>query len=303
MQYSMNTTPCVLEPAWSTVSARSQRRFLRGATRLLTAPLFHVDAFARRPFEGNPAAVCLTSRPRCKEWMQQVAAEMNVSETAFVVSTFGGFDLRWFTPTREVSLCGHATLAAAHVLWETGQVAERSDVCFRTRSGPLTARRVDGSIELNLPSRPLVETKQIPRAVRIALDVSPISVGRTLEQAPENADFVLELEGEAAVRAVRPDFAALRSVPGGVIVTARADDPQYDFVSRYFAPWWGIDEDPVTGSAHCALAPHWAGRLEKTELVGRQISARGGVVAARVDGDRVLLSGGAVTVSQGILVV
>ncbi len=228
---------------------------------------------------------------------------MNVSETAFVVSTFGGFDLRWFTPTGEVSLCGHATLAAAHVLWETGQVTERSEVRFRTRSGPLIARRVDGSIELNLPGRPLVDAVRIPRAVRRALDVTPVFVGRTLEQAPENADFVLELEGEAAVRAVRPDFEALRSVPGGVIVTARADDPQYDFVSRYFAPWWGIDEDPVTGSAHCALAPHWAGRLGKTELVGLQISARGGVVAARVDVDRVLLSGGAVTVSQGILVV
>ncbi|MCH7475060.1 MAG: PhzF family phenazine biosynthesis protein [Gemmatimonadetes bacterium] len=298
----MNTTPCILEPAWSRVITRPQRRVIRGATRLLTAPLFHVDAFARRPFEGNPAAVCLPSRPCSKEWMQQVAAEMNVSETAFVVPTFGGFDLRWFTPTGEVSLCGHATLAAAHVLWETGQVAERSEVRFRTRSGPLIARRVDGSIELNLPSRPVVETRQIPRAVRIALDVSPISVGRTLEQAPENADFVLELEGEAAVRAVRPDFAALRSVPGGVIVTARADDPQYDFVSRYFAPWWGIDEDLVTGSAHCALAPYWAGRLGKTKLVGRQISARGGVVEARVDGDRVHLCGRAVTVSQGVLV-
>ena len=303
MQYSMNTTPCVLEPAWSTVITRPQRRVVRGATRLLTAPLFHVDAFAQRPFEGNPAAVCLLTRPRCKDWMQQVAADMNVSETAFVVRTFGGFDLRWFTPTGEVSLCGHATLAAAHVLWETGQVAERSDVRFRTRSGPLTARRIDGSIELNLPSRPLVDAVQIPRVVRRALDVSPIFVGRTLEHDPENADFVLELKGEAAVRAVRPDFAVLRSVPGGVIVTARADDPQYDFVSRYFAPWWGVDEDPVTGSAHCALAPYWAGRLGKTGLVGRQISVRGGVVEARVDGDRVLLSGGAVTVSQGILVV
>jgi PhzF family phenazine biosynthesis protein len=260
------------------------------------APLFHVDAFASGPFTGNPAAVCLLEKPADPAWMQAVAAEMNLSETAFVRPVVadepGHFELRWFTPTVEVDLCGHATLASAHVLWETDPLADPAK--FETRSGTLTATRRGEGVELDFPADPV--TAADPDAGLLdALGVADaeVSYGRI--------GWVLELPDASAVRAVSPDFARLAAFEIAV-VTARSDDPRHDFVSRCFGPKFGIDEDPVTGSAHCALGPYWAERLGKTELIGYQASARGGVVLVRVDGVRTALAGRAVTVTRGELV-
>lgn len=259
------------------------------------APLFVVDAFAHAPFGGNPAAVCLLEAEAEPEWMQSVAAEMNLSETAFVVPAGAEFGLRWFTPEVEVDLCGHATLASAHVLWE-GWVPERVPVRFRTRSGVLSCTRVDDLIELDLPAD-----------VPVPMDVSPaltdaLGVAVT-EAAVSRVGKVLALTDADAVRTLEPDFGAIARLDAtGVIVTAAADVATLDFVSRYFAPGVGIDEDPVTGAAHCALAPFWAERLGRDELVGYQASKRGGTVRCRVAGERVVLGGHAVTVTRGELV-
>ncbi|MGD9098912.1 MAG: PhzF family phenazine biosynthesis protein [Anaerolineae bacterium] len=259
--------------------------------------LFQIDAFTREPFAGNPAAVCLLPAPRDALWMQQVAREMNLSETAFLYKRQDGFSLRWFTPATEVDLCGHATLASAHVLWETGLLEPGEPARFHTQSGLLTAEQRGNLIELNFPSL-LQEPATAPVELVTALGVSPRYVGKFGKR------YLIEVDAEEAVRKLDPDFHSLRKLPErGVVVTSVAALPEYDVVSRYFAPWVGIDEDPVTGSVHCCLGPYWAGRLGKQELRACQASARGGVIHVRLQGERVYLGGRAVTVFGGELYV
>jgi PhzF family phenazine biosynthesis protein len=262
----------------------------------MTIPIYQVDAFAERPFEGNPAGVCLLDEERPVGWMQSVAAEMNLSETAFVRLRDDGYDLRWFTPAVEVDLCGHATLASAHVLWTEGLVGAGEPIRFHTRSGVLTCRQADEEIELDFPSTPAVEAEPPPCLLE-ALGVQPSFVGKSA------FDTFLVVESEETVRALRPDFEMLRRIDGirGVIVSSRSSDPRFDFISRFFAPAAGVDEDPVTGSAHCCLAPFWAARLGKTALTGYQASKRGGIVRVKVVGERVILGGRAVTILRGRL--
>ena len=259
-----------------------------------------VDAFATAAFAGNPAAVCLLEKPRAERWMQQVAAEMNLSETAFVERRDHVFALRWFTPKAEVGLCGHATLASAHVLWETGWLDPERAARFDTRSGTLVAERRADVIELDLPAIPLSDATA-PAPIVAALGVEPVYVGMTPQRGLCERDLLIEVDSEAIVRGLTPDYEVLRQHRLGIIVTARASMPGFDFVSRYFAPSWGIDEDPVTGAAHCSLAGFWARLLGRPALVGFQASARGGVVHTRVAGDRVRVSGPAVTVMRGWL--
>jgi PhzF family phenazine biosynthesis protein len=249
-----------------------------------------VDAFTDRPFAGNPAAVCLLPSPRDAHWMQRIASEMNLAETAFLVPRADGFDLRWFTPGAEVDLCGHATLASAHALWEEGHLSYSEDARFHTRSGLLTATRRGDHIWLDFPSTP-VSSAAPPQGLEQAIGRKATMVGRTV------FDYVVELDSEAAVRSLAPDMTLIAGIPcRGVIVTAPSSDIRYDFVSRFFAPGLGIPEDPVTGSAHCGLAPYWGTRLGKDEMVGYQASPRGGTVLIRVEGNRVHLGGQAVTV-------
>src|SRR5215213_2261027 len=263
----------------------------------MSLDLYQVDAFTDQPFGGNPAAVCLLPEPRPAEWMQLVAREMNLAETAFLdPAAEGGWNLRWFTPAVEVELCGHATLASAHVLWETGRLPATETARFHTLSGLLTAERRDGVIELDFPARGADEVEP-PEGLAAALGVTPVFIGKS------RYDYLLEATSEEAVRTAAPDFGRLRTLPvRGVILTAAATAGPYDFVSRFFAPGSGIDEDPVTGSAHCTLGPFWAARLGKQELTAYQASARGGIVRVRVVGDRVRLGGQAVTVLRGRLV-
>jgi PhzF family phenazine biosynthesis protein len=254
-----------------------------------------VDAFTNRLFAGNPAAVCVLPRPADETWMRDVAREMNLSETAFLVTRDGGYDLRWFTPAVEVALCGHATLASAHVLWEEGHLKPEAQARFHTKSGLLTADRRDRWIEMDFPAVG-EEPSTAPAGLVEALGAQAQYVGRN------EFDYLVELHSEAAVRALRPDHAQLRQIPvRGVIVTSRASSAGFDFVSRFFAPGSGIDEDPVTGSAHCCLAPYWSKRLGKADLVGYQASPRGGTVRMRIAGNRVKLAGQAVTVLRGEL--
>jgi PhzF family phenazine biosynthesis protein len=261
----------------------------------LAQPFTQVDAFTERPFAGNPAAVCLLPAEREDEWMQLVAREMNLAETAFLLRRGDGFDLRWFTPVAEVALCGHATLASAHALWEEGHLALDQVARFQTRSGTLTAERRDGLIWLDFPATPPVEAAA-PEGLAAALGAEPASVSRT------PFDYLVVLETEAQVRALEPDLGRLGRLPvRGVIVTAPSATDGQDFVSRFFAPAVGVPEDPVTGSAHCALGPYWAGRLGRRDLRGYQASPRGGLVHVRVRGERVLLGGQAVTVARGAL--
>jgi PhzF family phenazine biosynthesis protein len=228
--------------------------------------------------------------------MQHVAAEMNLSETAFLVPEGDGYGLRWFTPAVEVDLCGHATLASAHVLWETGRLSSAAPARFHTKSGLLTATRDGDRIVLDFPAVP-VERCEPPAGLSDALGGASRGVFRN------RMDVLVEFDSESAVRDLKPDFGRLAGMPvRGVIVTAPSADSQFDFVSRFFAPASGINEDPVTGSAHCALGPFWAGRLGKHDLVGRQVSQRGGVVRVGVRGDRVHLGGRAVTVLRGELI-
>jgi PhzF family phenazine biosynthesis protein len=257
-----------------------------------------VDAFTDRAFGGNPAAVCILAAPREAHWMQNVALEMNLSETAFLVRREeGSYDLRWFTPAVEVDLCGHATLASAHVLWEEGRLGPGETARFHTKSGVLLAKRQGDRIELDFPAK-REESIAPPEGL---LDALGVAVARYVGQ--NNLDYLVEIESEAMVRGLKPDDRALALLPvRGVIVTSRAEAGPYDFISRFFAPGSGIAEDPVTGSAHCCLAPYWQERLSKTEMVGYQASARGGVVHVRVAGDRVMLGGQAVTVMRGELV-
>lgn len=254
-----------------------------------------VDAFTDRAFTGNPAAVCILPEPPAEWWMQDVAREMNLSETAFLIAHEDGYDLRWFTPGTEVELCGHATLASAHVLWEEGHLAPDETARFHTRSGLLTCTRADGWIEMDFPASPPAAC-DAPENLTAALGVEPVWTGRS------RFDLMAVLPDEKQVRTLTPDLTALRQVDArGVIVTAEATGSSYDFVSRFFAPGVGVDEDPVTGSAHCALAPYWSDRLGRDALVGYQVSPRGGRVRTRLAGDRVMLGGQAVTVLRGEL--
>ncbi|MBT4431005.1 MAG: PhzF family phenazine biosynthesis protein [Nitrospinaceae bacterium] len=256
-------------------------------------PLIQVDAFADRPFAGNPAAICLLEAPAREGWMQALAMEMNLSETAYVYPFEDGFNLRWFTPAAEVDLCGHATLGAAHALWETGRLAEDAPARFHTKSGLLTCTKVGDWIEMDFPAAE-VKGAAPPDELIEGLGITPRYVGRT------PFDYMVGADSAETLRGLAPDFPLLARVDTrGVIVTARSDRPEYDFISRFFAPGHGINEDPVTGSAHCALAPFWGERLHKTELIGYQASPRGGVVRCRVQDDRVILGGQAVTVLRG----
>ncbi|MEV4474319.1 PhzF family phenazine biosynthesis protein [Nonomuraea salmonea] len=274
--------------------------------------LFTVDAFTGTAFKGNPAAVCLLDSPVTDRWMQSVAAEMNLSETAFLL----GDSLRWFTPAVEVTLCGHATLATAHVLYSTG--AATGPLEFRTASGTLTVnRRPDNMITMDFPAKEVTSTT-VPPGLEKALGVTPVRVGKS------QLDLLVEVDSAETVAALTPDIPALTAVDArGVIVTAAGSKTDTgtaagtdteldaepvtspvagsDFVSRFFAPNVGVPEDPVTGSAHCALAPYWADRLGRTSLVGAQLSKRGGVVHVTYAGDRVHLAGQAITVMSGTL--
>jgi PhzF family phenazine biosynthesis protein len=264
---------------------------------IMAVPFFQVDAFTSEPFAGNPAAVCVLPAARDDVWMQHVAAEMNLSETAFLVARADrdGFDLRWFTPTIEVALCGHATLASAHALWESGALPSAAALRFHTKSGVLTAERVGEWIELNFPSTPPTPAEP-PEGLAAALGVPPSAVLKS------RFDYLVEVGSEAEVVGLAPDFAALRKLPvRGVIVTSRATTPGLDFVSRFFAPGAGVDEDPVTGSAHCCLTPYWSQKLGRTSFVARQVSPRGGTLRLTLDGDRVRLRGQAVTILRGEL--
>jgi len=256
----------------------------------MPVPLFQVDAFTGGAFKGNPAAVCLLETEADAAWMQKVAAEMNLSETAFLCPEGDAWRLRWFTPAVEVDLCGHATLASAHVLFDLGHERAR----FLTRSGELLATRAGGRIELDFPALPVTEAAP-PAGLLDALGAAAVFCGMS------RFDRLIEVESEEAVRAIEPDVSALAAIDTrGVIVTSRGAG-EYDFVSRFFCPAVGIDEDPVTGSAHCALAPYWAVRLGKADMRAYQASARGGEVFVRLAGDRVFLGGSAVTVLSGEL--
>ncbi len=258
--------------------------------------IVQVDAFTNRPFAGNPAAVCVLREAPAEQWMRDVAREMNLSETAFLVPRDDGYSLRWFTPAVEVDLCGHATVASAHVLWQDGHLAEGRQARFHTRSGLLTADRRGDWIELDFPAKIALPAEAPPELL------TALGVGGAKFVGKNAFDYLVEAETEEAVRALSPDHSKLRHVPvRGVIVTARSSSPEFDFVSRFFAPGSGIDEDPVTGSAHTALGPYWAGILGKSEFTAFQASARGGVVKVQVKGDRVLLGGQAVTVMTGEL--
>ena len=257
--------------------------------------IFQVDAFTDQPFAGNPAAVCILPEAADEDWMQHLANEMNLSETAFLVRQEEGFNLRWFTPAVEVELCGHATLASAHILWEQGFLPRDRQARFYTRSGLLSAINKDSWIELDFPAEPEKQT-EIPDGLLKAFGAPARYVGKN------RYDFLIELESAETVRKIFPDFARLRSISSrGFIVTSRSDSGQYDFISRFFAPAAGVNEDPVTGSAHCCLGPYWAEKLGREELTGYQASARGGVVKVRIGDDRVYLSGQAITVMRGTL--
>jgi PhzF family phenazine biosynthesis protein len=261
----------------------------------LAQRIFQVDAFTDRPYGGNPAAVCILEDGADEAWMAAVAREMNLSETAFLRPAGSGWRLRWFTPATEVDLCGHATLAAAHVLWESGTVSDDT-VRFLTRSGDLTATREDDAIRMDFPADPATPTRPPAGLLEALGDRETTAVARG------RFDFLVELPTANAVRALRPDMTGLAAIETrGTIVTARGDDGAHDFVSRWFGPRVGVPEDPVTGSAHCTLGPWWAARLGRDRLLGYQASSRGGSVGVRVRGDRVELIGRAVTVLQGKL--
>lgn len=258
-------------------------------------PVIVVDAFTDRPFLGNPAAVCLMDGPADEAWMRAVAREMNLSETAFLHPEGDGYRLRWLTPAVEVNLCGHATVASAHVLWESGRLASNAEARFHTLSGLLTARRDDSWIVCDFPAKPVTPCPA-PEGLEAALGARIVAIARN------NLDLLVELTSATAVRSLTPNHGALAKLPvRGVMVTAAADEPPHDFVSRFFAPGAGIQEDPVTGSAHCALGPYWGPRLGKSELQGYQASARGGTVRVSLRGERVLLGGQAITTSRGAI--
>lgn len=254
-----------------------------------------VDAFSDQAFAGNPAVVIPLMQWPPAKWLQNVAREMNQSETAFLVRRGALFELRWFTPTVEVDLCGHATLASAFVLWQQEHVSASQRIEFSTRSGILGAIHTGDRVELDFPLKP-EQPAAPPQGMLESLDVSATYVGSN------GMDYLVEVASEALLRGIQPDFGRLVHVDcRGIIVTARAEGARFDFVSRFFAPAAGINEDPVTGSAHCCLADFWRKRLGKSEFVAFQASPRGGVVHVRIVGDRVMLGGDAVLVASGEL--
>ena len=257
--------------------------------------IYHVDAFTDKPFLGNPAAVCILTEPVEEHWMQKVAQEMNLSETAFLLKERDGYNLRWFTPTVEVVLCGHATLASAHILWEEGYLAKDQEARFFTKSGLLTAKKDGRWIELNFPSKPEKKTTP-PEGLLEALHVQAKYIGAN------QFDYIVEVESEEIVKELKPDFGILRKLPvRGIMVTSQSSGGEFDFVSRFFAPGSGIDEDPVTGSAHCCLGPYWQKKLGKDSFTAYQASKRGGIIKVKVVGERTYLIGQAVTVLKGEL--
>lgn len=260
--------------------------------------IYQVDAFTKKPFSGNPAGVCILAEKKDSVWMQNVASEMNLSETGFLQKREGEYNLRWFTPSEEVNLCGHATLASAHVLFEEKNQSPNGKIKFYTRSGVLKAQRRDSWIELDFPAKPEKKVEKPPSRLTESLEIEPNYIGRN------DFDYIVEVENEKTVKNLKPDFDMLSELPvRGVILTSRAESEDYDFISRFFAPAVGVDEDPVTGSAHCCLAPFWAEKLEKEEVIGYQASSRGGKIKARIGRGRVFLLGQAVTVFEGELLV
>jgi PhzF family phenazine biosynthesis protein len=258
----------------------------------MTRTIHIVDAFTNRPFCGNPAAVCIGDAPFDEAWMQRVAGEMNLSETAFLHPKGKVWSLRWFTPACEVKLCGHATLAGAFTLWQAGRLAPDAPACFDTLGGRLECRRDGEWIEMDFPAVKPVACEAPPDLVE-ALGVAPVWAGAN------GMDYLVEVEHAGKLRALRPDFHTLAGLPvRGVIVTCPSDRPDFDFESRFFAPAAGVNEDPVTGSAHCALGPYWQGRLGKDDFSAWQASARGGEVRVSVRGDRVVLRGQAVAMGR-----
>lgn len=256
--------------------------------------IFQVDAFSAKPFSGNPAAVCPLTSPASEHWMQQVAAEMNLSETAFLYKQDEKYNLRWFTPGLEVDLCGHATLASAHILWSEGYT-DSETIIFSTKSGDLSAKKVGGSIELDFPATPASQCSA-PDGLLEALGADACFVGKNRD------DYLVEVASEAELLALQPDFNKLGELPvRGVIVTTADSDSDHDFLSRFFAPASGINEDPVTGSAHCTTGPYWSATLGKKTLRAYQASKRGGEITLTIAEDRVLLVGSAVTVLRGEL--
>ena len=259
--------------------------------------MFHINAFSEQAFNGNPAAVCLLDTSKPDGWLQSVAAQMNLSETAFVLPANGGFSLRWFTPLKEVDMCGHATLASAHILWQQGIVSRQDTIFFETLSGKLSARLQENHIELDFPRLNFLPIEP-PQQLIKCMGISPIFSAMFGEK------HLFVIEDQQLLEQLAPDFSALQSLAGrGVSVTCKSNNSQYDFVSRYFAPWVGINEDPANGSSHCALTPYWAERLNKKELNAYQASARGGELKLRLAGDRVKISGRAITVLKAELLV
>ena len=262
----------------------------------MPAPLYLVDAFTDRPFSGNPAGVCLPDADRDHLWMQSVAMEMNQAETAFLrLRADGDWDLRWFTPVVEVDLCGHATLASAHVLWESKRAPATRPIRFHTKSGVLTCTAASGRIEMDFPAEPATQVEATAEEA-FALGAEPTYVGHN------RMDMLVVLDSAETLRQLTPDMALVAKIPvRGVIVTAKSDRAGCDFLSRFFGPQSGIAEDPVTGSSHCCLGPYWRDVLGKDDLVGYQASRRGGTVTVRCVGNRVILGGTAVTVVEGAL--
>ena len=273
--------------------------------------ILQVDAFTDRPFAGNPAAVCVMDAPIEADLMQAIAAEMNLSETAFLHPIEDGYSLRWFTPATEVDLCGHATLASAHVLWSEGYLQPEAVARFDTRSGWLSAAKKEDWIEMDFPAQPVTVTSYVaPELIK-----SLCCGGNIRAVAKNDVNYLIELQSEKVVRTLEPDFVEVKKLPiHGIIVTAPADSERYDFVSRYFAPAVGINEDPVTGSAHTSLAPYWQEKLGKSDMLAQQLSERGGIVrvqckltdsntAPASSDNRILISGQAVTTLKGDLLV
>lgn len=258
-------------------------------------PIRWVDAFTDKPFTGNPAGVCVLEQPPTVDQMKSIALEVNAAETAFLIRNDNGYDLRWFTPAIEIDLCGHATLGSAHVLFSEGQEPPDKTIRFQTRSGELTAKQVgEGWMQLDFPAIASAPAKPSP-AIEHTMGKKPVAVAQT------HNTIIAELASADDVRTARPDFNAILALGvHGLIITARSSQP-YDFVSRFFAPDAGVNEDPVTGSAHCALGPYWQERLNKNHFLAFQASARGGILQVTVAGKRVLLGGQAVTTIAGTI--
>jgi len=255
--------------------------------------IYQVDAFTAEPFKGNPAGVCILEKDASDEWMQNVAAEMNLSETAFLTPDHQDFRIRYFTPAAEIPLCGHATLSSAHILYEKGLSDKLREVALHSKAGKLSVRYDAGWITMNFPSYPVKPVK-IQEGIENIIGIVPAELYRT-----DHGWSFAVLHNEKEVRNLKPDFGAMKnSEHGDLIVTAPSEDKTFDFCVRCFAPALGIDEDPVTGSAHCALVPFWHKRTGRIEMVSHQVSKRGGILKVADRGERVEISGQAVTVMK-----